>query len=306
MVLVGSDTSTISAPAQPIITPHTRRSLVVKEVEEENPNQEGKTTKLPSTSSYTELRIDGPPLYNQGAVLVTDRYSNATTLTVDPCLSLHADTTALLVVDVQPQYWSQCPAVRKDFPNFPSNMQKLLHTCRQRGAPIIWVYADYRFDHSPWLKQFHRLHQGRIPPEVHFDDQTGWESFAQPLANEPTIAKSSWSSTSSTRLLSLLEFLNVDTVLVCGLITSVCVQHSAFGVFEAGHRTILVTDACADRGIERHRAALALYGDYMYELKTVESVSSELVERSLDVTCTDDDSGSPPSPKRIKKCLVEE
>jgi len=65
-------------------------------------------------------------------------------------------------------------------------------------------------------------------------------------------------------------------VLVCGLITSVCVQHSAFGVFEAGYRTILVTDACADRGKERHNAALALYGDYMYELRTVKSVQKEL------------------------------
>ena len=55
-------------------------------------------------------------------------------------------------------------------------------------------------------------------------------------------------------------------MLVCGLITSVCVQHSAFGVFEAGYRTLLVEDACGDRGKARHDAALALYGGYMYEL----------------------------------------
>jgi len=59
---------------------------------------------------------------------------------------------------------------------------------------------------------------------------------------------------------------------VCGLITSVCVQHSAFGIFEAGYRTILVTDACADRGRARHDAALALYGDYMYELITTKEL----------------------------------
>lgn len=45
---------------------------------------------------------------------------------------------------------------------------------------------------------------------------------------------------------------------------------------EAGYRTILVTDACADRGKERHHAALALYGDYMYELRTVGSLQREL------------------------------
>jgi hypothetical protein len=46
------------------------------------------------------------------------------------------------------------------------------------------------------------------------------------------------------------------------------VQHSAFGVFEAGHRTILISDSCGDRGKARHEAALALYGNYMYELVT--------------------------------------
>jgi len=36
----------------------------------------------------------------------------------------NTSTTALLVVDVQPEYWSRCPAVRKDFPNFEENLQR--------------------------------------------------------------------------------------------------------------------------------------------------------------------------------------
>ena len=83
---------------------------------------------------------------------------------------------------------------------------------------------------------------------------------------ESIIAKSSWSSTSKTALMDILRVSGIDTVLVCGLITSVCVQHSAFGVFEAGYRTLLVEDSCGDRGRARHEAALALYGGYMYEL----------------------------------------
>ena len=41
-------------------------------------------------------------------------------------------------------------------------------------------------------------------------------------------------------------------------------------------RCILVTDACADRGRARHDAALALYGDYMYELMTTQQVEEDL------------------------------
>lgn len=104
------------------------------------------------------------------------------------------------------------------------------------------------------------------------------------------ITKTSWSSTSGgTGLLETLKHDGIDTVLVCGLITSVCVQHSAFGVFEAGYRTILVTDACADRGRARHEAALALYGDYMYELRSVDSLKVELEKKKKSVEMMKED-----------------
>jgi len=127
------------------------------------------------------------------------------------------------------------------------------------------------------LNQFARLHKGEIPPVV--IPSSRWEPFAEPKIDEDIITKTSWSSTSDTSLLDILMRSGIDTVIVCGLITSVCVQHSAFGIFEAGFRTILITDACADRGISRHEAALALYGDYMYELETTTSIAKKLVKR---------------------------
>ncbi|KAL7474763.1 hypothetical protein ACHAW6_001384, partial [Cyclotella cf. meneghiniana] len=221
------------------------------------------------------LKIDGPPLFKQGSIL--DNFASPKkSFNSTFCPPLNTSRTALLIVDVQPEYWSECPAVRKDFPEFPSRISSLIRNCREQNLKrIIWVRASYDYEHSPWLHQFARLHQGKIPPVV--KPSSEWEKFATPLDSEIVITKTSWSSTSGgTGLLEILENDGIESVLVCGLITSVCVQHSAFGVFEAGFRTILVTDACADRGLERHKAALALYGDYMYELRTVESLHSEL------------------------------
>ena len=246
--------------------------------------------------SYSELKITGPPLYGQGNVVPpsappphsensgaasASEFSTVSSSSSLKDLGLDAQRTALLVVDVQPEYWSECPAVRQDFPDFPLRMQQLLGICRKEELPILWVRADYNYEKSPWLIQFSRLHQGRIPPVV--QPSSRWEDFATPMfksssknSDETVLTKSSWSSTSNTDLLLNLKQRGIDTVLVCGLITSVCVQHSAFGVFEAGYRTILVTDACADRGRARHEAALALYGDYMYELATVESIQATM------------------------------
>jgi nicotinamidase-related amidase len=238
-------------------------------------------TRATSGSKYDELKMHGPPLYNQGLLPAQSDSFKTKELTANSnlkaLLPLDASRTALLVVDVQPEYWTQCPAVRQDFPEFPSRLAHVLKTCRERRAKIIWIRADYRYSHSPWLLQFSRLHNGKIPPEVLSSPQTStWEDFAIPLGGEFVIPKTSWSSTSHTNLVDLLHQSGIDTVLVCGLITSVCVQHSAFGIFEAGHRTILVTDACADRGRARHEAALALYGDYMYELMSAQQVHEEL------------------------------
>ena len=233
-----------------------------------------------SKRNYDELKIDGPPLFKQGSI-INNFASPKKSLHSTSCPPLDASTTALLVVDVQPEYWSECPAVRKDFPNFPSRISSLVENCRAQNVKrIIWVRAAYNYQDSPWLHQFTRLHHGRIPPVV--EQSTEWEEFATPLDDEIIITKTSWSSTSgNTGLLDILKDDGIESVLVCGLITSVCVQHSAFGVFEAGFRTILVTDACADRGKERHKAALALYGDYMYELRTVSSLHAELKNDSI-------------------------
>jgi len=191
-------------------------------------------------------------------------------------IPLYAEKTALLIVDVQPEYWSSCPAVQQDFPDFEKNFGLTLKTARERKCKIIWVRADYTRESSPWLKQFERLsrtNKKRKDVKIELpcnpnDEEFGWEPFATPEGGEAIIAKNSWSSTSNTALFDILAAHSIDTVLVCGLITSVCVQHSAFGVFEAGYRTLLVEDSCGDRGRARHEAALALYGGYMYELIT--------------------------------------
>lgn len=194
---------------------------------------------MPSSSQkrkYEELKIRGPPLYNQGMVSESPPISTKCGKSSSRCPSLDPARTALLIVDVQPEYWSECPAVRQDFPHFPSKMSSLIENCRNQGMKCIWVRADYSFDRSPWLQQFSRLHQGRIPPVV--KPSSKWEDFATPKKDELVITKTSWSSTTDTGLLETLSTAGIETVLVSGLITSVCVQHSAFGVFGTFIQTV--------------------------------------------------------------------
>lgn len=234
---------------------------------------------------YEELKWKDAPLYAPGAPAageqVTQGESNAAESQPPQHVPLKAESTALLIVDVQPEYWTHCPSVRKDFPNFEDSLKRTIETCRKQKAKIIWVRADYRYYHSPWLAQFERLNGGSRPDtkaEIPCDpnsEEFAWEDFATPEGGEVVITKKSWNSATNTALMDVLRVGGIENVLVCGLITSVCVQHSAFSVFEAGYRTLLVEDACGDRGMARHKAALALYGNYMYEITSSDELADE-------------------------------
>lgn len=129
-------------------------------------------------------------------------------------------------------------------------MKRTVQLARERKAKITWARADYRRHQSPWLKQFGRLVEETVdatdtlPCEP---ESATWETFAIPQGGETILAKTSWSSTFNTPLLHFLRVHGIDTVLVCGLNTSTSVQKSAFGIFEAGFRTLVVKDACCDR-----------------------------------------------------------
>ena len=63
----------------------------------------------------------------------------------------------------------------------------------------------------------------------------------------------------------------------CGLLTSVCVHHTAAGAHQRAFRVSIVSDACADLTTERHDSVLKLYGNkYMYDVINLETAISVL------------------------------
>jgi len=230
-------------------------------------------------------------------------------------------TTALIIIDVQPEYWSLSPYTPYEiFPNFPSSIASLISTCRDKHdfRKIIWVRADYQHQHkkSLFLTEFEKLHgPNHVYPSIEPNESLSnleWESFARPIltddpdGKEIIIAKPSICATTSTSLVSVLKQLGVQTALVAGLITSVCVHHSAFGLFESGLHAIVVEDACADREKVRHDMTLQLYGKYCYEVMRTNEVK-QIMNKSSDASLddeehiiSDDEYSAQSSPKRRK------
>lgn len=194
----------------------------------------------------------------------------------DPGRARFGPDTALMLVDVQPMYWSLAPEIREGFPDFEKNISTLLACAREAGSPIIHVKASYSDGACPWLKQFRRLNPGRRVYEMDPDDV---EPFAKPQDGEIIVNKDTFGAfIHAPDLAPKLRKDGVHTIVFAGLITSVCVQHSVFGGFNAGFRVAVAHDACGDRSRARHDAALMLYGEYMYDVTSTDELIKETRE----------------------------
>jgi maleamate amidohydrolase len=212
---------------------------------------------------------------------------------------------ALMLVDIQPVYWSLAPEVQAAFPAFPANVSHLLASARGAGSHIIHVKASYSYDTCPWLKNFQRLNPGRRMYEI---DPSEVEEFAQPREGETIVDKDTFGAFIHAPDLAVrLREAGVNTIVFAGLITSVCVQHSVFGAFNAGFRVVVAHDACGDRSRARHEAALMLYGNYMYDVastgellkETEKAKEREEVEASYKSTTAPALTQRPPRPLAI-------
>ena len=216
-------------------------------------------------------------------------------------------SVALMLVDIQPVYWSLAPEVQAAFPTFPENVSHLLASARDAGSHVVHVKASYTYDTCPWLKNFQRLNPGRRAYEI---DPSEVEEFAQPREGETIVDKDTFGAFIHAPDLAVrLREAGVKTIVFAGLITSVCEQHSVFGACHAGYRVVVAHDACGDRSRARHEAALMLYGNYMYDVastselvqQTVEAKKREEVESSYKSTVAPPVVRKPPRPLSIAK-----
>jgi biuret amidohydrolase len=79
------------------------------------------------------------------------------------------------------------------------------------------------------------------------------------MAGESVVAKTTSGPLNSTKLDHTLHLLGVDTVVVTGVATNVCVTQTAREFADRGFRVVVAEDACATLGTEQHLAALETF-----------------------------------------------
>jgi len=184
---------------------------------------------------------------------------------------LRPEHTALLLVDVQndfvhPQGWvarQQMPGYldSTSVPETVAAIAELLSTAREADVLRIFVrmLGDLRYLSPAMLAQYRRL-QGPGRPVSTLEGSWGADFHESVLPNdsdrEITVDKYRYSAFAGTRLDLILRSHRIETLVLCGVATSGCVESTTRDGLFHDYYVVTAADCCADYDSDRHASSL--------------------------------------------------
>ncbi|WP_323769313.1 cysteine hydrolase [Antarctobacter sp.] len=196
---------------------------------------------------------------------------------------------ALLVVDLQNDFTHpdgflarrrgvEVEPVRRSFPA----VEKLIYGARRAGVPVIWLSVVHEVGVEPGNYLAAQLREPPTSGEISASDLlthrgswgARWDSaLPRRLDGEVCLEKPGYNGFYCTDLPDTLERLGVQTLVLCGCNTNVCIQATAAEAFFRGHYVVLAADACTSLdGIAAHDAALATHRKYYGQVLTADEI----------------------------------
>ncbi len=128
-------------------------------------------------------------------------------------------------------------------------LKALLDWARGKGLPVIYACDAHRkgVDAELALWGDHAI-EGTWGAQVIEE--------LKPQEGDFVVRKRRYSAFFGTDLDLLLRELGVDTLILTGLVTNVCVQHTAADAFFRGYKVVVVSDCCGALTEEEHKSAL--------------------------------------------------
>jgi gluconolactonase len=183
---------------------------------------------------------------------------------VNDQLTLDPKTTAMIIQDLQNDVISEGGAFAGDggydhaqSQNVVENVARLAAAARAAGIPVIHVHFVVD-PGAPGTKQNAGLY--RAVKESNALVRGTWGAAAapgvEPQEGDLVVEKMRTSAFYNTRLMTLLQGFDTETVLVTGAWTHMSIEHTARYGADAGFRMIVVGDCCSSISDEWHNAGL--------------------------------------------------
>lgn len=142
---------------------------------------------------------------------------------------------ALVIIDIQNDYFKEgkCELVGAD--NASLNAQALLNEFRTKKLPIIHI------QHVNIRKGATFFVPNTLGVEIH--------NSVAPNSNETVIIKHYPNSFLETNLEEVLETLHVKELIICGMMSHMCVDSTVRAAFDKGYVCEVAHDACATKDL---------------------------------------------------------
>ena len=176
-----------------------------------------------------------------------------------PKRNLIEGRAALIVIDIQASTFIDSSDMRAidNMPGYKERMEQArgaIDTAREHAIPVIFIQEVHR----PDLVDFGRELDG--DEDVHcLEDDPGTEIAKKEMGFLPTdylIRKRRYSAFFGTDFEILLRGLKVDTLLLCGGLTDVCVHYTFVDGHQSDYFCRVIEDCVAGSSPEAHEASL--------------------------------------------------
>ena len=203
---------------------------------------------------------------------------------------LRPEHTAIIVVDVQHDFCSHGGYMHQEghpldmVEAMLPKMEMLLGEARRIGVPRIFLQAQYATSSNwylsqVWLDRARRANPrgGHIKYPVCQEGAWGFDLVESVRAysedeNAIVLKKHRYSGFVNTELDLILRSRGIQTVVVTGVATNVCVESTARDAFMRDYFVILPSDCCAAYSENEQQATLANIRQYFGQVATAEEV----------------------------------
>lgn len=172
---------------------------------------------------------------------------------------------AVLVVDFIEGFTSPESPMGGSWDREISCTATLLECARRMGVPVVFTIVE--LDPGALSGNLLYAKAPRIGILVKGSRWTAVDHRLAPLPGDTIVSKQQGSAFFDTDLAERLEVLGIDTLLLCGCVTSGCIRASAVDAAQHGFRPGVVRDAVGDRSALAHEANLIdieqRYGDVL-------------------------------------------
>jgi len=160
---------------------------------------------------------------------------------------------ALIAIDMQryflePGERACIEGAKKIIPNIAS----LMNEFHIRSKPVIFTRHGYEMNEDTGMMG--KWWEEKLP--MLEDDESHLIEEMNPAPADLIIIKKSYSAFHGTELDTILKKNDTEALVICGVMTNLCVETTARHAFMLGYQPIVVSDACAAKNMQHHEAAL--------------------------------------------------